>query len=99
MSKAKNRAVMTTKSKSFSDIGSYLKQCRNKLNLSQKEVAKQVGYKSSQILSNIERNAQRVPSKKLPKFVKAYNADPKTMFNILQESSRRKLAADLKIKI
>ena len=90
---------MKTKPKAYSNIGSYLKQCRTTLKISQKEVAKKVGYQSPQILSNIERGAQSIPSKKLTKFVKAYKADAQKIFTILAETNRQKLASDLKIKL
>jgi transcriptional regulator with XRE-family HTH domain len=95
----KTRTPLKTKPKAFTDIGSYLKSCRTTLDASQKEIAKKVGYGSSQILSNIERGSQGIPTKKLGRFVKAYNADPKELFNILVENNKKRIAAELKIKL
>jgi len=95
---AKSRTPSTKAPRAFANIGQYLKHCRDQLDISQKMIAKQVGYKSPQILSNIERGKQRIPGSKMGKFVKAYKADAKEIFTILVEANRQQLAADLGIK-
>lgn len=93
------RVVINKTKMAYSDIGKYLKQCRVAIEASQKDIAKEIGYTSSQILSNIECGKQNVTVKKLKKVVKAYKADPNQIFNLMVENNKKKLAKELSIKL
>ena len=53
-------------------LGSYLKQRRQEVGLSQSEVARELGYSSPQLISNWERQLCHPPLSKLNKITKLY---------------------------
>lgn len=58
------------------NLGIYLKVKRVEAELSQNEVAKVLGYKSAQFISNWERGISAPPVKVLPVLCKMYKVDP-----------------------
>ncbi len=54
-------------------LGLYLKARREEMKLTQNDLATQVGYDQSQIISNIERGVAKIPVAKLPDFARALN--------------------------
>lgn len=56
-------------------FGEWLKECRLKANISQTYIAKCLGYKSSQFISNWERGVSEIPAEALPILAKTLNVD------------------------
>lgn len=52
-------------------FGRWLRDCRRQARVTQADLAKALGYDSSQIISNIERGVSLLPSKRLPEFARA----------------------------
>lgn len=52
-------------------FGRWLRDCRKQARITQSDLAKTLGYDSSQLISNIERGVSLLPSKRLPEFAKA----------------------------
>lgn len=50
------------------NFGQWLRNCRKQARITQAELAKALGYDSSQLISNIERGVSLLPSKRLPEF-------------------------------
>jgi transcriptional regulator with XRE-family HTH domain len=51
-------------------FGIWLRDCRRHAKQTQSELAKALGYDSSQLISNIERGVSLLPSKRIPDFAK-----------------------------
>lgn len=51
-------------------FGKWLRNCRKQARITQAELAKALGYDSSQLISNIERGVSLLPSKRIPDFAK-----------------------------
>jgi transcriptional regulator with XRE-family HTH domain len=51
-------------------FGNWLRDCRRQARITQSELAKALGYDSSQLISNIERGVSLLPSRRLPEFAK-----------------------------
>jgi transcriptional regulator with XRE-family HTH domain len=51
-------------------FGKWLRTCRKQARITQAELAKALGYDSSQLISNIERGVSLLPSKRLPEFAR-----------------------------
>jgi transcriptional regulator with XRE-family HTH domain len=51
-------------------FGKWLRNCRKQARVTQAELAKALGYDSSQLISNIERGVSLLPSKRLPEFAR-----------------------------
>ncbi len=56
--------------RNFSELGAYLKQCREKAGLTQRQVSLELGYSSAQFISNFERGISAPPLKRLRELVK-----------------------------
>jgi transcriptional regulator with XRE-family HTH domain len=67
-----------------SSVGNFLKQSRETAELSQFEVAKKLGYKSSQFISNWERGLSSPPAEILPRLVKLYSINPNDLLAVIQ---------------
>jgi transcriptional regulator with XRE-family HTH domain len=52
------------------NFGLWLRDCRKQARITQAELAKALGYDSSQLISNIERGVSLLPSKRLPDFAR-----------------------------
>lgn len=52
------------------NFGKWLRNCRKQARITQADLAKALGYDSSQLISNIERGASLLPSKRIPEFAK-----------------------------
>ncbi|MCM2282119.1 MAG: helix-turn-helix domain-containing protein [Bdellovibrionaceae bacterium] len=53
------------------EFGLWLRSCRKQARITQSELAKTLGYDSSQLISNIERGVSLLPSKRIPDFARA----------------------------
>jgi transcriptional regulator with XRE-family HTH domain len=51
-------------------FGRWLRDCRRQARITQSELAKALGYDSSQLISNIERGVSLLPSRRLPEFAR-----------------------------
>lgn len=51
-------------------FGRWLRNCRKQARITQAELAKALGYDSSQLISNIERGVSLLPSKRIPEFAR-----------------------------
>lgn len=76
-------------------FGSYLKSKRESSGLTQSEVAKKLGYGSSQFISNIERGISSVPIKALKMLIQIYEIDPIETVDALLSEKREKLIQSL----
>lgn len=62
------------------EFGAYLKELREKLGMTQLELAKAAGYRGAQYISNLERGVCAFPQKKLRVFAKVFKVNPGSMF-------------------
>lgn len=53
------------------DFGLWIRDCRIIARLTQSDLAKELNYNSSQLISNIERGVSLLPSQRIPDFAKA----------------------------
>lgn len=77
-------------------LGNFLKNKRQLANLTQSEVASQLGYGSPQFISNIERGISSVPLKSLKSLVRLYKIDDSEIIKVLLEEKRLELEEELK---
>ena len=63
----------------------FLKECRESRNLSQKEVATQLGYSTSQFISNWERGQSQPPISKIRELAAIYKIDVQLIFDLILE--------------
>ena len=66
--------------------GDFLKKCREAQGLSQRDVSTQLGYNTSQFISNWERGLSQPPIPSLRKLAKLYKIDAETLFNVILEA-------------
>lgn len=72
-------------------LARYLKQARIDANLTQRDVAREIGYSTPQHLSNIERGLSPVSMSLLSALTKLYKLPKKKTFNLyVEECSRKK---------
>ena len=64
-------------------LGKVLKQMRETAGLSQREVAKALGYKTPQLISNNERNISHPPMNSIRKLAKLYAVDADSLFSLI----------------
>lgn len=64
-------------------LGKTLKQLRTNAGLSQREVAKALGYKTPQLISNNERNISHPPMNSIRKLAKLYAVDADSLFSLI----------------
>ncbi len=64
-------------------LGKVLKQMRTNAGLSQREVAKALGYKTPQLISNNERNISHPPMNSIRKLAKLYAVDTDSLFGLI----------------
>lgn len=73
------------------DLAQLLKDARLKKDLSQKEVALQLGYSSPQFISNWERGLAQPPLKVLRQLVKIYGLPEKKVLRIILKDFEKRL--------
>jgi transcriptional regulator with XRE-family HTH domain len=79
----------------YKTLGAYLKNARNKSNLSQWDVAKKIGYSSPQFISNLERGISSPPLKVLKILVDLYDISPREILEVIAEEQERILKRNL----
>ena len=77
--------------KTASKITTLLKKARIDAGLSQWDVAKRLGYSSSQIVSNWERDMQAPPINILKKLCQMYNVDVVEILDMFVENYRHEI--------
>lgn len=77
-------------------IGSYMKEKREAVGLSQGDVREILGYKSPQLISDWERGICGPPRDSLAKLVKAYKIKPKDLIDTFLEAERVELVNALR---
>jgi transcriptional regulator with XRE-family HTH domain len=83
---------MSSKSKTLSQ---FLKQAREKADLSQRQVADELGYQSAQFISNWERGISSPPMKTLKRLGELYRVSAEDLYEIMVEDTLRRVEADL----
>ncbi|MDC0980301.1 helix-turn-helix transcriptional regulator [Bdellovibrionales bacterium] len=86
------------KLKSFIILGKYLREKRVSLNLTQREVAKELGYTTAQFLSNVERGVCAFPIDQLGKLSRLYDIDKQEILNLLMDEYEDIFRKALKMK-
>jgi transcriptional regulator with XRE-family HTH domain len=69
------------------DFAQYLKSCREKVNLTQAEVAEKLGYSTPQFISNWERAISVPPLRSLKTLAKVYQLDVDQLFETILQMS------------
>jgi transcriptional regulator with XRE-family HTH domain len=80
-------------------IGKELKAMRENVGLSQGQVAKELGFTSPQLLSNVERSVSRPPISALKKMAKLYIVDLNYIKQLVYESSVAAYSENLKKRL
>ena len=75
----------------FVQLGNHLKRARLKSGLSQMTVAKELGYTSSQFVSNAERHICSLPLNKLSKLVKLYGINREELTQIILKAKEKEV--------
>lgn len=73
----------------WKELGLFLKERRLSVGLSQGEVAKKLGYKTPQFISNIERGAASPPMNLLKELIHLYKISPRELTLLLTNQQRR----------
>lgn len=81
----------------FENLGNYLREAREKQNLKQIDVAKKIGYDSSQFISNIERGISSLPLKKLKILINVLKLNENELIAVLSSEREREFVADLQM--
>ena len=76
----------------------FLKTAREKAELSQRQVADELGYQSAQFISNWERGISSPPMKTLKQLGELYNVSAEDLYEIMVEDTLRRVEADLHLE-
>ena len=82
----------------MSTTGKLLKESRLKANLTQDELAGNLGFDSAQHISNMERGTSAVTIKHIPDICKQTKSSKRVFMNALVTDYRNKLQTQLKIR-
>ncbi len=84
------------------ELGKWIKDRREQINMTQASLARNLGYDNAQIISNIERGVSAIPQKRIPDFAEALKSDPVELnFRVLSSSIKDQgtsKASDLALK-
>lgn len=80
------------------EIGKYLKEKRVAKGLSQGDVAKKLGYTTSQFISNWERGESNPPLNTLRKIAEVYEISPDELFDFVLKATIAEVTEDLNKK-
>lgn len=75
----------------FKELGNYLRDHRVRAGLSQMQVSRELGYSTSQFLSNCERGISSLPLEKLPILVKLYRLRKKDLIDFILRAQKNYL--------
>jgi transcriptional regulator with XRE-family HTH domain len=73
----------------------FLKQAREKAEISQRQVADELGYQSAQFISNWERGISSPPMKTLKQLGELYRVSAEDLYEIMVEDTLRRVESDL----
>jgi transcriptional regulator with XRE-family HTH domain len=76
-------------------LAQFLKQAREKADLSQRYIADKLGYQSAQFVSNWERGISSPPMKTLKHLGELYHVSAEDLYEIMVEDTLRRVEADL----
>jgi len=76
-------------------LGKFLKNRREELNLTQRQVANRLKYSASQYVSGWEKGTLAPPVAKIPALVKALKLDRKKFASIVRKDTMRAVQAEL----
>lgn len=79
-------------------LGQYLKQKRNSVGLSQREVSDKFGYSTPQFISNWERDVSHPPIVSLKKLGLIYKISSEDLFEVLLKTTIEEVTTDLRRK-
>lgn len=74
----------------------YLKKCREKVGISQGEVARALGYTTPQFISNWERGLSSPPMDKMTDLMKLIKIKPETVLELMSKDAVEILKYDFK---
>lgn len=77
-------------------IGLYLRECREKIGLTQGDVAKKMGWDNAQYVSNIERGISAPPKAGIKKMCELLSADKHQVVEMMVDSYKRMLKAKVR---
>lgn len=80
----------------YVELGKFLKVARERIYLSQGDVKKILGYKSTQIISDWERGYCGVPKEAMPEIIKLYKIRKSIFIKKLIQASEKELKMILK---
>ena len=80
------------------EFGIYLKQKRERLGLSQSEVAHELGYSSPQFVSNFERGLCSLPLNKIKKLIDLYELKGEEVVELMLSLHETYLREELNVK-
>lgn len=80
------------------NLAKFLKDKRETVGLSQKQVADKLGYTTPQFVSNWERGVSSPPLKTLKKIGELYNVSSDELFKVTLETTIQQVTMDLKRK-
>jgi len=80
----------------FKTTAIFFRQKRLKVKLNQEFVAKQLGYETSQMISNWERGICLPPNDKLPNLVELYKIPRKEILNLYMAETQKQVLKYLK---
>lgn len=76
----KNNIQELQEKSSFASVGQMLKECRRKINCSQKDIADRLGYFNFNFMSMIEKGRTGIPANRFMDFMNAYEVPPESRF-------------------
>lgn len=89
---------MAKDSKQIIHLGQFLKEKRENVGLSQKDVADKLGYSTPQFVSNWERGISTPPLKTLKKIGDLYKVSSDDLFTVTLNYQIQQMTVDLKKK-
>lgn len=81
----------------YKKLGNYIRTEREKKNITQLELAKELGFETSQFVSLFERGLSKIPNNVLGKLIKKFEIDSNEIINILIDDYKKRLIKELKI--
>lgn len=82
--------------RNYERVGTFLKEKRLAAGYLQIEVARKLGYNSSQLISNFEAGIDVPPLKKLAKMIELYKMSPAEVMDLIVEAEREVMMQKLK---
>ena len=67
-------------------MGERIKKCRKKLNMSQEELAKKMGYVARSSITRIEKGQNDIPCSKIVEFAKALETTPEYLMGLKENN-------------